>query len=78
VDSVVNPIYSMLPLLSLLVVVVVGGLVLVALRGEVDGSQLVSGFIVIVLVGIGVALVIAILANVQVVTQNWFTLLFLS
>ncbi len=78
VDSVVNPIYSMLPLLSLLVVVVVGGLVLVAFRGEIDGPQLVSGFIVIVLVGIGVALVIAILANVQVVTQNWFTLLFLS
>lgn len=77
-DQVINSEYSILPMLTLLVVVVIGGLVLTAFRGNLDGPQLVTGLVIIVLIGLGAAVAVSILAGIQTVTQTWWLALFFT
>jgi hypothetical protein len=77
-DQVINNEYSMMPMLTLLIIVVIGGLVLTAFRGNLDGPQLITGLVIVVLIGLGAAVAVSILAGIQTVTHTWGLLLFFT
>jgi hypothetical protein len=60
----------MLPLLAMIIVVILGGLILLALKGEMDANLLVGAVATIILIAVGTGIVVAILAGTQTVMNS--------
>ena len=71
-NAVINSIYAMLPLLALVVVVTLGGLVLFGLQGSLDNEQILAGLLAVIFVGVGSAIIVLVLSNVETIVSSHY------